>query len=186
MEPTTPPPVATAPAGATVSTKADPVKRFVAYLIDALIAAVPAWIFGTFSGMLAFVFYLAGGAYLLVRDGLTLDFANGRSIGKQVMKLRPQTLDGMPMDMMTSVKRNWPLALPSIFWGVAALLAAGAVASNSGAGFGAGMAGAGLFGILGMLSSLLVLVECIMVLVDSEGRRLGDKTGNTKVIETAE
>lgn len=166
--------------------KADLVKRFVAYFIDAIIAGAFGWIFAAINPYLGFVGYMIGAAYILLRDGLALDFANGRSIGKNVMKLRPETLDGMPMDMMKSVKRNWPLALPSIFWGLGVLLAAGATASNTGAGFGAGMAGAGLFGLLGLAASVLVFVECIMVLVDAEGRRIGDKTGNTKVVETVD
>ena len=185
MEPTTPPPAAPASAPVGVATKADLVKRFVAYFIDAIIAGAFGWVLAAINPYLGFVGYMIGTAYILLRDGLTLDFANGRSIGKNVMKLRPETLDGMPMDMMKSVKRNWPLALPNLFWGLGVLMAAGAVSSQSGAGFGAGMAGAGLFGILGMLASLLVLVECILVIADSGGRRIGDKVGNTKVTETA-
>jgi uncharacterized RDD family membrane protein YckC len=55
-----------------------------------------------------------GIAYALLRDGLTYDFMDGRSIGKKLMKLRPVRHDGSPMDMATSARRNWPLAFGSL------------------------------------------------------------------------
>jgi uncharacterized RDD family membrane protein YckC len=82
------------------------------------------------------------------------------------MKLRPVTLDGTPVDIMVSVKRNWMFALG----GVAQLL---------------------IFTVIGIILAiplvvaafLLGLLEIILVLTDDEGRRLGDKIANTMVIE---
>ncbi|MCH8031420.1 MAG: RDD family protein [Bacteroidetes bacterium] len=167
---TTPDP-APAETGATSSGKADLGKRFLALLIDGLIVMALSFILGmagrTFSGL----GLLIGAAYILLRDGLALEFMNGRSIGKKVMKLRPIRLDGGIMDINTSIRRNWPLVLSSIIMGIASVS------------FGIGMfAIAALLGIIGWIASLLGLVEAILVLTDSEGRRIGDKFAGTKVI----
>ena len=169
-----------APVGA-ASAKADPVKRFLALLLDGLIAGVAFLIISGIVGALSNVFigqgigYLVLSAYYLLRDGLAYDFADGRSIGKKLLKLRPARLDGGPMDMETSVRRNWPLALGFVIYGLAALLG------------GMGMyAFAAALWFVGAAGGLLFLVECILVLVDAEGRRFGDKFANTKVSLTNE
>lgn len=138
--------------------KADLGKRFIAAIIDAVIAVV--------IGFIPIIGGLIATAYWLVRDGLDVDFMDHRSLGKKVMKLRPVTLDGAPVDIMTSMKRNWMFALG----GVAQLLA---------------------FTIIGLLIAIplamavfvIGIVEVVLVLTDSEGRRLGDKFAKTKVIE---
>jgi len=138
--------------------KPDIGKRAVAVIIDAVIAIVVGFI------------PIAGGiiatAYWLLRDGMEFEFMDHRSIGKKIMKLRPVTLDGSPVDMMVSVKRNWMFALG----GVAQLFA---------------------FTIIGLIIAiplafvafLLGIIELILVLTDSEGRRFGDKMAGTRVIE---
>jgi uncharacterized RDD family membrane protein YckC len=149
-------PEASGPTGALQ--KADLGKRFLAALIDAVLTIVV--------GFVPLVGGLVSSAYWLVRDGLELDFMDHRSIGKKVMKLRPVTLDGTPVDIMVSVKRNWMFALG----GVAQLL---------------------IFTVIGIILAiplvvaafLLGLLEIILVLTDDEGRRLGDKIANTMVIE---
>jgi uncharacterized RDD family membrane protein YckC len=126
-------------------TKADTGKRIVAYLIDALgigfaagiIAFVP-----IIGGLISFALPIA---YVLLRDGLEFDFMDRRSFGKKIMKLRPVRLDGQPMDITTSIKRNWTFIIP-----------------------------------------ILPIVEFILMLSDSEGRRIGDKVGETMVIEVAD
>ena len=125
----------------TATGKADLTKRFVAYLIDAIIAAVLSTVVGYVSTTLG---YVVGAAYILLRDGVNVEFMPNRSIGKKVMGLAPVTLDGAPMDPVASLKRNWPFIIP-----------------------------------------FLGLVEAILVLTDNEGRRIGDKVANTKVIEQA-
>ena len=149
-----------APSGAEAAAggKADLGKRFIAAIIDAVIAV--------FVGFIPIIGGLIATAYWLVRDGLDVDFMDHRSIGKKVMKLRPVTLDGAPVDIMTSMKRNWMFALS----GVAQLLAYTIIGL--------------LIAIpLAMLVFLIGIVEVILVLTDSEGRRLGDKFAKTKVIE---
>lgn len=90
-----------------------------------------------------------------------------RSLGKHVMRLRPATLDGSPMDITASVSRNWMFALggvvqlllwiPFIGW---------------------------LFVIPVALPALAIgVIELFLVPTNPEGRRLGDKIANTRVIE---
>ena len=138
--------------------KADLGKRIPAALIDGILAFVV--------GFIPFIGGLIGTAYWCVRDGMEIDFMDRRSIGKKVMKLRPVTLDGSPMDIMASVKRNWMFALG----GVAQLL---------------------IYTIIGIILAiplifvaiLLGILELVLVITDDEGRRLGDKIANTMVIE---
>jgi uncharacterized RDD family membrane protein YckC len=153
-----PPAVPSAPP----AVKADLTKRFIAALIDGLLA-------GGVS-ILPFIGGIIGAAYILLRDGLDLEFMDRRSIGKKLMKLRPIRLDGQAMDLETSLKRNVPLcigALGSIFWVIPIL----------------GWIVAILLGVIGLI---VAIVEVVMVLTDPEGRRMGDKLGSTKVVEVAE
>lgn len=141
--------------------KADLGKRFIAAVIDGLLA-------GGVS-LIPFIGGIIGAAYILLRDGLELEFMDRRSIGKKLLKLRPVRLNGQPMDVETSVKRNLPLcigAVGSIFWIIPVL----------------GWILALLLAIVGLI---VAIVELVMVLTDPEGRRMGDKLGDTKVIEVA-
>ncbi len=141
--------------------KADLSKRFIAALIDGLLTAGVSFI--------PLVGGIIGAAYMLLRDGLELDFMNGRSIGKTLLKLRPIRLDGQKMDIATSVKRNFPfcigsvgsifLIIPILGWIIAILL--------------------------GLIGLVVALVEIFFVLTDAEGRRWGDKLAGTKVIEVS-
>ena len=144
---------------ASASGKADLGKRFVAAIIDSVIGVV--------IGLIPAIGGLAAAAYWAVRDGLEFEFMHHRSIGKHVMKLRPVTLDGSPMDITASVKRNWMFALggvvqlllwiPFIGW---------------------------LFVVpVALVAFAIGVIELFLVLTDPEGRRLGDKIANTKVIE---
>jgi len=145
-----------------LATKADLGKRFVAALIDGVLAAVVSFV-PVVGGIVA-------AAYMLLRDGLEFDFMDRRSIGKKIMKLRPVRDDGAPMDMETSVKRNLPLCIgyvgsifviiPILGWILALLL--------------------------GLVGLIVVIIEIVLVVTDAEGRRFGDKFGTTKVIEVVE
>lgn len=142
--------------------KADLGKRFIAALIDGLLAGGVS-IIPVIGGII-------GGAYILLRDGLELEFMDRRSIGKKLMKLRPLRLDGQAMDIETSIKRNLPLcigAVGSIFWIIPIL----------------GWILAILLGVVGLVVGI---IELVMVLTDPEGRRMGDKFAGTRVIEVAE
>ena len=139
--------------------KPDIGKRAVAMIIDAVIAFV--------IGLVPIAGGIAATAYWLVRDGLELDFMDHRSVGKKVMKLRPVALDGQPVDITMSVKRNWMFAIG----GIAQLL---------------------LFTLVGiplaiplfLLAFVVGIVEVVLVFTDAEGRRIGDKMAGTRVIET--
>lgn len=142
--------------------KADSGKRLIAAIIDGILAAGVSFI-PVIGGII-------GGLYILLRDGLDIEFMDKRSIGKKLMKLRPVRLDGQPMDPLTSAKRNLPLsvgAIGTIFWVIPIL----------------GWIVAILFGAVGLV---LGIIELIFVLTDPEGRRMGDKLAETKVIEVAE
>jgi uncharacterized RDD family membrane protein YckC len=149
------------PAPPPATGKADLTKRFIAALIDGVLMAGVSFV--------PFIGGIVGAVYMLLRDGLDLDFMDGRSIGKKLLKLRPVRLDGQKMDIQTSVMRNFPLAIgavgsvfmiiPILGWIVAILLAVVAV--------------------------IVAFVEIFFVITDAEGRRWGDKMAGTKVIEVA-
>ena len=152
-----PPPPPPAPgAGAGGYEKADLVKRFVAAVIDGIVAGV--------IGLVPFVGGLLGAAYMVVRDGLELEFMDGRSLGKKVMKLRPVRLDGQPMDVETSIRRNVPFAIGPVIMVVPVI---------------GWIVGAAVGLVIGV-------VESILVLTDAEGRRFGDRIAGTMVIEADE
>ena len=138
--------------------KADLGKRIPAALIDAVLTIVV--------GFVPLVGGLVASAYWLVRDGLEIDFMDHRSVGKKLMKLRPVTLDGTPMDVMVSAKRNWMFALGGVgqvfFWT---------------------LIGIPIALLLWFVAFVLGILEIILVITDDEGRRLGDKIANTMVIE---
>ena len=142
--------------------KADTGKRAIAYLIDAAIVLV--------LSLIPFVGGLVGVAYFLVRDGLDVDFMRRRSLGKKVMKLRPVRVDGGPVDVEASFKRNWMFGL-------------GALASPL-----------AFIPFLGWLLLFLVipvglvigLYEVYRVFTAPDGRRWGDDLAGTRVIEVDE
>ncbi len=142
--------------------KADLAKRFIAVLIDGVLASI--------LNFIPLVGSIAGAAYMLLRDGLELDFMDGRSIGKKVMKLRPVTSDGSKMTIEKSIKRNWMFALGA-FNGILLFIP---------------ILGWLLILILSIASLLIGLVEVFKVLTDAEGRRFGDTMAATKVIETVD
>lgn len=141
---------------ASTAGKADLGKRLVAAIIDGVLVGV--------LGVVPVIGGLVGAAYMLVRDGMELDFMDRRSIGKKVMKLRPVRLDGQAMDLSASARRNLPFAIgpaimiiPILGW------------------------------VIGPIVALVIgLIEVVLVLTDPEGRRLGDKWADTKVIEVAD
>lgn len=155
-----PPPPAPEPAGSsTTLAKADVGKRIVAALIDFAIAFVMILLPG--------VGQLLAAGYLLLRDGLELDFMNHRSIGKKVMKLHLESVEGQPLELITSVKRNWifaigPLVLLLFFIPILGWL----------------MLPFALFAAIA-----LGITELVLALTDADGRRLGDKWAGTIVVE---
>ena len=136
----------------------DKLTRFLAFLIDNVIAAV-------LSGV-PLVGGLLSAGYLLARDGLRLEFMNQRSVGKHVMGLRVERTDGQPMDLETSVQRNW-------MWGLGPVAAAAATVPL----FGGLLAVAVAFFALGV-----GLYEAYRVLDRADGRRWGDELAQTQVV----
>ncbi len=165
-EPTTPDPSESTPSEPDATGKPDAVKRFLAMLIDGIISAVLSFAVGIISSILGGI---VAAAYWVVRDGLDIDFMKHRSLGKKVMKLNVVRLDGKPMDLETSVKRNWMFgfgAISSILIYIPVL--------------------GWILIIVGSLLALCIgLYECYKVLTDKEGRRWGDELAGTKVIESA-
>ena len=131
----------------------------VALIIDAVIAFVV--------GLVPVIGGLVATAYWLVRDGLDIEFMDHRSIGKRVMKLRPVSDDGSPVDIMTSVKRNWMFGLGGLVQ-LFALTFIGLVIAIP----------------LGLVVFVIGLIEIVLVLTDAQGRRLGDRFAGTHVVET--
>jgi uncharacterized RDD family membrane protein YckC len=142
--------------------KADTGKRIVAAVIDciaaAILNAVPA-----IGGLVA-------AAYWLLRDGLDITFMDRRSIGKKVMKLRTIRVDGRPMDIETSARRNWMFALGGVIWFLKYIFILGWL----------------LIGPVLLAAIALGFYELYRVITDPQGRRLGDVMAGTKVIEVAE
>ena len=161
--PATHPPVAPTPTASTsgaqaTAGKADLGKRFIAMLIDAVLAAVVS--------LIPFVGWIVAGAYMIVRDGLELDFMDRRSLGKKIMKLRPVRLDNQPMDIETSFKRNWMWAIGYL----AAIPIIGWILSP----------------VLGLVALGIGIFEIYKVVSNDDGRRWGDGMAGTKVIEVAD
>jgi uncharacterized RDD family membrane protein YckC len=138
--------------------KPDALTRFLAFLIDAVAAGV--------IGLVPIIGGLAGAAYILFRDGFDVDFMRHRSLGKKLMKLDVVRLDGAPMDLTTSARRNWPLAFGSL---TQALLFIPVI-------------GWALIPIVALVGLGLVIVEILKVLSSTDGRRLGDDVAATRVV----
>jgi uncharacterized RDD family membrane protein YckC len=135
----------------------DKLTRFLAILIDGLIAGV--------LSSLPLIGGLLGAGYYVVRDGLEVEFMNERSIGKHVMGLHVERLDGRPMDIEASVRRNW-------MWGLGPVASAVSAFPLFG----------GFFSIaVGFLGLAVGLYEAYRVLTRDDGRRWGDELANTRV-----
>jgi len=167
--PETPVPPPAPPPGPTTA-KADIGKRFIAAIIDAIPAILVAFVLGMIPFIGGIIGGLAAAGWWLVRDGLDVEFANKRSLGKQIMKLRPVRLDGQPMTLEDSVKRNAPLAVYCVGYLLWVVPVLGHILSIP----------------IFLIGSLVSLVEAVLVLTDGEGRRWGDKLANTKVIEVSQ
>ena len=136
-------------------------KRAIALIIDAVITLVV--------GFVPIAGGIAATAYWLLRDGMDLEFMDHRSIGKKVMKLRPVSLDGQPLDMTASIKRNWMFGLGGLTQ-LFAMTFIGLVIAIP----------------LGLVALVIGIIEIVLVFTDAEGRRIGDKMAGTRVIETGE
>lgn len=142
--------------------KADVAKRVIAVVIDAVIAAIV--------GVIPVVGGIAGAIYMVVRDGLDVDFMRNRSLGKKLMKLRPVHLDGRPIGIEASLRRNW-------MFGIGALTAVLMYIP---------FLGWALIPVVALVGLAIGLYEAYLVITDAEGRRWGDRLAGTKVIEVVD
>jgi uncharacterized RDD family membrane protein YckC len=139
--------------------KADLFKRFLAALVDGIIAGIP--------GFIPVVGALVGAAYVLTKDALVYELVRdpawkNRSIGKKLLGLEVVNLGGGDVDLAGSARRNVTLAIGTLLGAVPLV---------------GWVAGTGVGTILG-------LVESVLVLADPRGRRLGDRIANTQVVES--
>jgi uncharacterized RDD family membrane protein YckC len=137
-------------------------ERFVAALLDGILATGLTALLGG----LPLLGGIVGGAYLVVRDGVEVGPLRFRSVGKYVMGLDLVRLDGRPMTLETSVQRNWMLGLSSV----------------AGAFIVVPIVGGALASLLSLAGLGLIVYEIYNVFSDPEGRRWGDRLGNTKVV----
>ncbi len=139
--------------------KVDVTQRLIAALIDGAVAGILTTVIPGVGGLL-------GGLYILLRDGLDVEYLRGRSLGKTLMKLRVVREDGQPMDLGTSVRRNWTLSLGLLITVLALIPILGWIA--------------GFF--LALVIPIVVIIEAVLVFMDPDGRRFGDRTAGTKVV----
>lgn len=146
------------PSDATGAAAPDKLVRFLALLVDSVIAGL--------LSTLPLIGGLLGAGYFVVRDGLDLDVMDGRSLGKHLTGLRVERLDGRAMNVEASIRRNW-------MWGLGPVTAA--------------LAEFPLFGVffsvlLSLLATAVVLYEAYLVLTQADGRRWGDELAGTRVV----
>jgi uncharacterized RDD family membrane protein YckC len=151
-----------AAAGAVAGAAPDTLTRFVAFLIDAVAVAL--------IGLVPIIGGLAGIAYVLFRDGLDIEFMQRRSLGKKLMKLTVVRTDGLPMDPITSARRNWPLVFGSLAQILVYIPVIGWI----------------LIPFVVIAGGVLVIIEIVRILTNPDGRRIGDDYAGTKVVTAAE
>lgn len=155
------------PASLPAGTAPEVGRRYLAKFIDGVVGALAAWLVaavvpGWFEG--ALLGALAGGGYVLVADGLETGPLRQRSVGKTMTGLEVRRLDGVPMGMLASARRNWMLALaflPHPFTFRAPLLATA----------------------LSVVAFALVAYEVWRVAAAESGRRWGDGIAGTEVVQ---
>lgn len=138
--------------------KADVFPRILAFMIDGLIAWLPFFI-----PVIGGVF---GSLYLLFKDGIMYQITKeeewkNRSIGKKILNLEIESLDGEVIDLVISAKRNLPLTIGNF---IAIVPVIGWVIGPT-------------------IALILAVVELIVFLTNDDHRRLGDLWANTKVIK---
>ena len=138
--------------------KADVFPRILAFMVDGLIAWLPFFI-----PVIGGVF---GSLYLLFKDGIMYQITKeedwkNRSIGKKILNLEIESLDGEVIDLVTSAKRNLPLTIGNF---IAIVPVIGWVIGPT-------------------VALILAVVELIVFLANDDHRRLGDLWAKTKVIK---
>jgi uncharacterized membrane protein len=142
-------------------TKADPVKRMIAFVIDALASMIV--------GFIPFVGGIIGALYMLLRDALPIEALEYKSIGKKLLKLSVVNIEDptSKIDYAASAKRNWMFALGPMMMFFLFIPILGWIINI----------------LIGIAVFILIIIEIIKIFSDEKGVRLGDKLAGTMVIE---
>jgi len=142
-------------------TKADPVKRMIAFVIDALASMIV--------GFIPFVGGIIGALYMLLRDALPIEALEYKSIGKKLLKLSVVNIEDptSKIDYAASAKRNWMFALGPMMMFFFFIPILGWIINI----------------LIGIAVFILIIIEIIKTFSDEKGVRLGDKLAGTMVIE---
>ena len=141
--------------------KADPVKRIIAFVIDAVVAMI--------IGIIPLVGGIIGALYMLLRDALPIEALDYQSVGKKLLKLSVMNVEdpGAKINYAASAKRNWMFALGPIMLFFALIPIIGWIIDI----------------LLGIALLILLIIEIVRIFSDEKGIRLGDKMAATMVIE---
>ncbi len=142
-------------------TKADPVKRIIAFIIDAVASMIV--------GFIPLVGGIIGALYMLLRDALPIEALEYKSIGKKLMKISVvNTQDPTSkVDYGMSAKRNWMFALGPIMLFFLFIPIIGWIIDI----------------LLGIAVLIIVIIEIVKLFTNEKGLRWGDKMAGTMVIE---
>ena len=145
----------------TTLTKADPVKRIIALVIDAVAAMM--------IGLIPFVGGIIGALYMLLRDALPIEALEYKSIGKKLLKLSVVNIEDptSKIDYTASAKRNWMFALGPMMMFFLFIPILGWIIDI----------------LIGIAVFILAIIEIIKIFSDEKGVRLGDNMAGTMVIE---
>ena len=141
--------------------KADPVKRIIAFIIDAVASMIV--------GFIPLVGGIIGALYMLLRDALPIEALEYKSIGKKLLKLSVVNTEApsSKVDYVISAKRNWMFALGPIMLFFIFIPILGWIIDI----------------LLGIAVLILVIIEIVKIFTNEKGQRLGDKMAGTMVIE---
>jgi uncharacterized RDD family membrane protein YckC len=141
--------------------KADPVKRIIAFIIDAVASMIV--------GFIPLVGGIIGALYMLLRDALPIEALEYKSIGKKLLKLSVVNTEdpSSKVDYALSAKRNWMFALGPIMLFFMFIPILGWIIDI----------------LLGIAVLILVIIEIVKIFTNEKGQRLGDKMAGTMVIE---
>ena len=141
--------------------KADPVKRIIAFIIDAAASMI--------LGFIPFVGGIIGALYMLLRDALPIEALEYKSIGKKLVRLSVVNTEEptAKIDYAASAKRNWMFALGPIMLFFLFIPILGWILDI----------------VIGIIVCILLIVEIVKIFSDEKGLRLGDKMAGTMVVE---
>lgn len=149
------------------------VRRFAAAFLDGVIALilalVPAALAPMGKGRLFGIGLLLGAAYLLLRDGIPYAEWGPRSLGKRWLGLRPYQVGGAALSWQTSARRNATLGGALAVWALVYLAG--------------GFRGLPFDEVLMWAAVAVVAVEAGLVAAAPDGRRIGDRLAETRVVE---